>query len=107
MSDTNRYAPVDKAAGLFATIGGMAISQLQHVIDNSALSDNDKDLWLRAMELLDEEQAETILQAVQDDPHELEDLTRNLKVKQVAFATGDQALMDQVLEEEKTEISDL
>ena len=85
----------------------MAISQLQHVIDNSALSEADKDLWLRAMELLDEEQAEAILEAVQNDPHELEDLTRNLKIKQVAFATGDESLMNQILEEEKTEISDL
>ncbi len=85
----------------------MAISQLQNFIENSALSDQDKDLWLRAMELLDDDQAGEILEAVKDDVHELDELTRNLKVKQVAFATGDQALMDQVLDEEKREITEL
>ena len=85
----------------------MAISRLQHVIDNSALSETDKDLWLRALELLDEEQAETIVEVVQDDPHALEGLTRNLKMKQDAFARGDESLMGQILEEEKAEISDL
>ena len=85
----------------------MAISQLQHIIDNSALSVADKDLWLRAMELLDEEQAETIVDVVQDDPQELEDLTRNLKMKQDAFARGDEPLMGQILEEEKAEVPNL
>ena len=85
----------------------MAISQLQEFIESSTLSDNDKDIWLRAMEVLDDDQAEVILETVKEDPHELEDLTRNLKMKQVAFATNDEALMDQILDEEKEEVSDL
>lgn len=79
----------------------MTISRLQHFIENSALSDRDKDMWLHAMEILDDDQATAILEEVQEDPLELEALTRNLKVKQIAFASGDEKLMDQILEEER------
>lgn len=82
----------------------MTISKLQHFIENSALSDQDKDMWLHAMEILDDDQAATILEEVQEDPIELETLTRNLKVKQIAFATGDEKLMGQILEEEKEDL---
>jgi hypothetical protein len=92
---------------VFGIISAMALSQLQHFIENSALPDNDKDLWLRAMEILDDDQAEAILEVVKDDPHELDELTRNLKIKQVAFATGDEKLMAQILEEEKEDVADL
>jgi 2-hydroxychromene-2-carboxylate isomerase len=85
----------------------MSISQLQQVVEDSGLSQSDKDLWLHALELMDDEQAQAIMESVGDDPEELEAFTRNLKLKQVAFASGDRALMDQILEEETEEIQRL
>lgn len=78
----------------------MAISELQQFVEQSELSSPEKDLWLRALEVMDDEQAQSVLEAVQNDPGELESLTRNLKVKQVALATKDRPLLQQVLEEE-------
>jgi hypothetical protein len=83
----------------------MAVSELQQVIEQSELSGPEKDLWLRALEVLDDEQAQSVLEAVQNDPAELEALTRNLKVKQVAIATKDRPLMQQIIEEEVDEIT--
>lgn len=80
--------------------GHMAISELQQFVEQSELSGPEKDLWLRALEVMDDEQAQSVLEAVQSDPGELEALTRNLKVKQVALATKDRPLLQQVLEEE-------
>jgi hypothetical protein len=83
----------------------MAVSELQQVVEQSELSSAEKDLWLRALEVMDDEQAQSVLEAVQTDPTELETLTRNLKVKQVAIATKDRPLMKQVLDEEVDDIS--
>ena len=83
----------------------MAVSELQQVVEQSDLSGPEKDLWLRALEVMDDEQAQSVLEAVQTDPTELETLTRNLKVKQVAIATKDRPLMKQVLDEEIDDIA--
>jgi hypothetical protein len=79
----------------------MALSELQHLIENSALSGQDKDMWLHTMEMLDDEQAATIVEAAGDDPHELDVLTRNLKLKQIAIASGDADLLQEILGTEK------
>lgn len=80
------------------------MSQLQHLVENSALSAQDKDMWLRTLEMLDDEQAQAIYAAVGNDPHELDTFTRNVKLKQIAFASGDEALLDQILQEEEDEL---
>jgi hypothetical protein len=58
-------------------------------------------MWLRAMEHMDDEDAEAVLEAARDDEHELELLTRNLKLKQIAVKSGDGALLRQVEREEE------
>ena len=83
----------------------MAVSELQQHIEQSELSGPEKDLWLRALEVMDDEQALSVLEAVSDDPAELEALTRNLKVKQVAIATKDRPLMRQILDGEIDDIT--
>jgi hypothetical protein len=85
----------------------MSISRLQQFVEDSGLSQADKDLWLHTLEFIDDEQAQGILESVGDDPHELEAFTRNLKLKQVAFANGDEALLQQVLDEESDEMTRL
>ena len=82
----------------------MGVSDLQKLVDASSLPEQDKDLWLHALEVMDDEQAQAVLDAVADDPHELEALTRNVKLKQVALASGDHALLDQILEDETEDI---
>lgn len=64
-------------------------------------------MWLRALEALDDDQAQAIVDSIADDPTELETLTRNIKLKQVALASGDTALLDQLLAEETEEITNL
>lgn len=71
------------------------------------MSQADKDMWLRTLEIMDDEQAQAVMEAVGSDPHELEEMTRNIKLKQVAFANGDLALLDQILEEETADIAQL
>lgn len=83
----------------------MGLPELQRLVEGSELSAQDKDLWLRALEMMDDEQAQAILESVADDPTELEALTRNVKLKQVAFAQGDHTLMEQVLEDEVADVS--
>jgi hypothetical protein len=83
----------------------MSVSQLQQLIENSTLSETDKDMWLHTMEILDDEHADAILDVVRDDPHELDVMTRNLKLKQIAFADGDENLLNQILDEEKENLS--
>lgn len=83
----------------------MGLPELQRVVEGSTLSPQDKEVWLHALELMDDEQAQVILEAVADDPTELEALTRNVKLKQVAFAHGDRALLDQILEDEAADTS--
>jgi len=84
---------------------GMGISGLQQLVEGSNLPESDKDIWLITLEMMDDEQAQAILDSVADDPQELETLTRNMKMKQVAFANGDDALLSQVLEDEKEELA--
>ena len=83
----------------------MGVSDLQQLVDASSLSQSDKDLWLHALEIMDDEQAQSVLDAIADDPQELEALTRNVKLKQVALASGDHALLDQILEDEVEDLS--
>jgi len=61
-------------------------------------------MWLHTMEMLDDEQAAAILEVVGEDPHELDELTRNIKLKQIAFATGDEELLGHILETEKEDL---
>ena len=82
----------------------MALIELQEAVEQSELSGPEKDLWLRALEVMDEEQAQSVLETIRDDPAELDALTRNLKVKQVAVATKDRPLMRQVLNDEIDDI---
>ena len=81
------------------------MTQLQETVEASSLSQEDKDLWLRAMELLDDDQSQTILDVITEDPFELEALTKNLKAKQAAIASGDMTSMDAVLEAEAKELT--
>jgi hypothetical protein len=80
------------------------MSGLQRRIEDSELSEQDKGFWLKILETMDDEQAQMILDSVEDDEHELSALTRNIKLKQVAFATGDDMLLGQILEDEAEEI---
>jgi hypothetical protein len=85
----------------------MAIVRLQRLIESSGLSEADKDMWLHTLEVIDDEQAQAVLDAVGADLHELESFTHNLKLKQIAFARGDDTLLDQLLEEEVEEFTHL
>jgi hypothetical protein len=82
----------------------MAVSELQEKIEQSHLSDKDKDMWVHALEVMDDEQADAILELVGEDDEELNEMTRNIKLKRVAFASGDGKLLDQILEDETHEV---
>jgi uncharacterized LabA/DUF88 family protein len=82
----------------------MAVSDLQEKIEQSHLSDKDKDMWVHALELMDDEQADMILEAIGDDDEELNDMTRNIKLKRVALASGDGKLFEQLLDDEVHDI---
>ncbi len=85
----------------------MSTLQLQQYIESSDLSESDKNVWLRTMEVMDDEQAQAVIDAVGEDPHKLEAFTRNVKLKQIAFANGDLTLLEQILKEESDEIARL
>jgi hypothetical protein len=85
----------------------MAVSQLQEFIEQSELSDKDKDMWWHMMDVIDDDHAQAILESLGDNPLELEVLTRNLKLKQIAFKSGDPELFEQIIQEELAALRDL
>lgn len=79
------------------------MSRLQHMIESSALPEEDKDLWLHAMETMDDDAAALVLEALSGDEHlehAIEEMTRSIKLKRLAMADKDANLMSQLVEEE-------
>ncbi|MCC6934846.1 MAG: hypothetical protein IT406_04130 [Candidatus Yanofskybacteria bacterium] len=82
----------------------MGVAELQRRIESSHLSAEDKDMWLHALEMMDDEQAQEILESLDGDERDLDDMTRNIKVKRIALAQGDGALLNQILASEEDAI---
>jgi hypothetical protein len=81
----------------------MTLSRLQHLVESSALPEEDKDLWLHAMEAMDDDAATLVLEALSGDEHldhVLDEMTRSIKLKRLAMADGDSDLMGQLVQEE-------
>jgi hypothetical protein len=89
---------------------GVTLSRLQRIIESSTLPEEDKDLWLHALDGFSDEDADVVLDALTGEDHlqpVLEELTRSIKLKRLAIETGDEALFKQVLTEEVQQIEDL
>lgn len=74
---------------------------LKAFVSDSALPQEDKDLWFSILENLDVEQIKTLEDFVDNDPKKLVFLTNNLKAKREAFQSGDSAALEEVLKSEE------
>lgn len=79
----------------------MGVAGLQRFIEASHLSAEDKDMWLHALEMMDDEQAQAVLESLDEGGRDLDEMTRNIKLKRIALAQGDDTLLNQILESEE------
>ncbi len=81
--------------------------ELQSVIQQSDLSDADKQMWGETMLLLDDAQCGIVADFIGTNPERLAFLTQNIADKQRAFAANDQGLFEKILKQEEIDASSI
>lgn len=85
--------------------GKMSKLNLASVIQGSNLSESDKSLWNQAMAVLDDEQAQALLEMIGGEEEHLSWLTENIKMKKEAMTADDRELMRKIVADEKEKLS--
>lgn len=75
--------------------------QLTQIINTSNLTAEDKELWQQAIENLEEDDLQAILDILNEDPSQLSFLTGNLRTKVNALKSDDQNAWDLAVSEEE------
>ncbi len=74
---------------------------LQEIINNSSLSDEDKNIWTVFIDNNEEEVLKDIFEVVKNSEEDLNFLTKNLKDKIVALQNQDVEALNKIIGEEK------
>jgi hypothetical protein len=75
--------------------------QITEIIQQSTLTDEQKEVWGEFLESLDQELLMPILETIKDDEEMLKLLTKNLEDKVAALAFNEPGAWDAIIEDEK------
>lgn len=75
--------------------------QISQIINDSSLTDEQKEVWLEFIERLDDGLLEPILETISDDEEMLKLLTKNLEDKVAALAFNEPGAWDSIIDNEK------
>lgn len=73
---------------------------LKAFVTDSALPQEDKDLWFSILENMEEQQVKVFADFINNDQDKLAFLTNNIKSKRKAFENNNQDDLDKILSEE-------
>ena len=79
--------------------------ELKKIIEESSLSEEDKEVWRRAIELNEPELLEMVYNYLAEEPGKLAWLTEMLKKKMEALKNGDKDLWEEIVKGEVEEIN--
>jgi len=73
---------------------------LKAFVNDSSLTQEDKDLWFSVLEKTDETQMKIFEDFIASKEENLKLMTKNIKAKRKAFEMADQELLDSILQKE-------
>ncbi len=80
---------------------------IRELLASSSIDNKQRDLWDKFLEKLQDEEAQLLLESLQDHPQNLQLLTSNLQKKIEAIQDQDSALWKSIVEDEKRYLAEL
>ena len=77
------------------------------IVENSSLDEEQKNMWNKLLEELRDEQAQLLLESLQDHPQNLQLLTSNFQKKVEALQDQNSEVWRNIVEEEKRYLENL